>query len=100
MVILEDDGEGGVLIHVKAVPGAARSEIAGILGDRLKVRLAAPAENGKANAALCTLIAETLGIRPGAVEVVRGTGAPNKVVRARGVGAREARGRLGLNEQR
>ena len=49
--MIEDDGEGGVRIHLKVVPGARRDQIAGVLatpgGDRLKVRVSAPPEGGK-----------------------------------------------------
>jgi len=51
------------LIAVKAVPGAARDEIAGLLGERLKVRVAAPPEDGKANEAICRVLAAALGLR-------------------------------------
>jgi len=47
----------------QAVPGASRSGIAGVLGDRLKVRISAPPEAGKANDAICELIAQALGIK-------------------------------------
>jgi len=49
----------------QAVPGASRSGIAGVLGDRLKVRISAPPEAGKANDAICELIAQALASRPG-----------------------------------
>ena len=41
-----------VLIWIKAVPGASRNQITGIVGDRLKVRTSAPPEGGKANKAI------------------------------------------------
>jgi uncharacterized protein (TIGR00251 family) len=68
---------------VKVVPGAARSEVVGVLGNRLKVRVAAPAEGGKANRALEKLLKEWLGAT--VVEIVAGHSAATKTVRARGV---------------
>lgn len=51
----------GLELRLKVVPGASRSQIAGILGDRLKLRIAAPPEAGKANRAVIQLIATWLG---------------------------------------
>src|SRR5262245_32143287 len=76
-----------VRIAVKVVPGARRDEIAGMLGERLKVRVAAPPEGGKANGALCRVIAETLGIKPTAVRVVAGHSSAEKTVEIEGVDA-------------
>lgn len=84
-VRIEDDGEGGVLIAVKAVPGAKRDEVVGVLGDRLKVRVIAPPEGGKANKAIEKLLAKTLGVRAGEVSVVSGHASPEKMVRVAGV---------------
>ena len=61
-----------VLIRVKAVPGASRDAIAGILGDRLKVRISAAPEDGKANKAICVLIARSLGIKLAMVQIHSG----------------------------
>ncbi len=81
------DGEGGAVLSVKAVPGARRDEIAGRLGDRLKVRVAAPPEGGKANGAICALLAEALGVRAADVRVVSGASRAEKSVLVRGVSA-------------
>ncbi len=87
--MIRDDGQGGVLINLKVVPGARRDEVAGVLaspgGDRLKVRVSAPPEGGKANKAVCRLIAMTLGVRASAVEIVAGPTSPEKTVRVSGV---------------
>jgi len=88
--------EGGIEITIKAVPGASRDRLAGVLGDALKIQVAAPPEKGKANAALAGLIASALGVSIKAVEVVRGHGAPRKTVRVLGVDAETARARLGV----
>lgn len=77
--------EGGVTIRIKAVPGAKREQIAGVLGDRLKVKVAQPPEGGKANAAICALLARTLGVKASAVSVVSGAASAEKVVRVEGV---------------
>lgn len=79
--VCERKPDGSVLIRVKAVPGASRDQIAGLLGDRLKVKVAAPPEGGKANKAICGLIAKELGVKPSQVEVVSGMTSAEKIVR-------------------
>lgn len=64
--------DGSVLIRVKAVPGSSRDQIVGVLGDRLKVKVAAPPEGGAANRAICAAIEASLGVRRGVAEVVSG----------------------------
>lgn len=78
-------GCNSVLLNVKAVPGAKRDEVAGVLGDRLKVRVSAPPEGGKANEAIRALLASALGVKPRDVEVVRGHASPEKTLRIRGI---------------
>jgi len=70
-------------LRFKVVPGASRSEIVGVLGDRLKIRIAAPPEKGKANQALLQLIADWLGTKN--VAVVAGHGNADKTVRVGGM---------------
>jgi len=81
-------------LAVKVVPGASRSAIAGWLGDALKVRVSAPPERGKANAALEALLARALGLAPERVRIVAGHGAARKVVEVDGLSDAEIRARL------
>lgn len=74
-----------VLIRVKAVPGASRDQIAGLLGDRLKIRIAAPPEDGKANAAICGVLARALDVGVRNIVIEHGSSGPEKLVRAKGV---------------
>ncbi|HEY7112385.1 MAG TPA: DUF167 domain-containing protein [Thermoanaerobaculia bacterium] len=75
--------EGGVLeIDLKVVPAAARSEIVGPLGDRLKVRVAAPPEDGRANRAVVELLREWLGAED--VEILTGQASAKKTLRVTG----------------
>ena len=59
-----------ISIHVQ--PGARRTEVAGIHGDALKVRVAAPALEDRANEALIAFIAERLGVAKRDVALVSG----------------------------
>jgi uncharacterized protein (TIGR00251 family) len=67
-------------LKVKVVPGARRTEIAGRYDDGLKVRVAAPPEDGKANRALVEVLARELGVKDGAVRIVRGHSSAQKLV--------------------
>ena len=75
---------GGVRIRVHAVPRASRSEVLGMQGGSLKVRVKAPPVDGKANAALCEFVAEALGLPKRAVRVVAGESAREKTLFAAG----------------
>lgn len=80
------DAARGVLtlvLHVQ--PNAKRSGFAGLHGEALKVRIAAPAVDDKANAALCAFIAEALDAAKSAVHLVRGERSREKVLEVRGV---------------
>ncbi len=81
------------LLAVKAVPGARQDEIVGPLGDRLKVRVSAPPEGGKANKAICALLAADLGLRPAQVTVHSGASNAEKTLRIEGVDAAALRAR-------
>ena len=67
-------------LNIKVVPGASRDQIVGWLGDALKIKVKAPPEKGKANEAVVTLLAKTLGVRRDTIEIVSGHGSPAKTV--------------------
>jgi len=81
------------LLSLKAVPGAKRDEIVGRLGDRLKVRVSAPPEGGKANKAICRLLAAALNLSVQNIDVVRGHSSAEKTVRVAGVSAADLESR-------
>lgn len=79
-----------LVLSVRAMPNAPRSEVVGWIdaggGDRmLKVKVKAPAVEGKANAELLRFLAQFCGVRPGAVSLVRGESARFKTVRIEGI---------------
>ena len=53
---LTHDKDGNLLLHVHVQPNARRTELAGLHGNRLKIRLAAPPVDGKANKALLAFL--------------------------------------------
>ncbi|MFP4145436.1 MAG: DUF167 domain-containing protein [Phycisphaeraceae bacterium] len=79
---LEPGEAGGTLIRLKVVPGASRTRLMGMLGDRLKVQLAAPPEGGKANQALCRFLAKLLGCSRSDIVIAAGATQPLKTVAA------------------
>jgi uncharacterized protein (TIGR00251 family) len=66
-------------LHVQ--PGATRTEYAGLHGDAHKIRLAAPAVEGRANEALIAFLAEAFGVARRDVEIASGASARRKIVR-------------------
>jgi hypothetical protein len=77
-------------IHVQ--PRAARTEVAGIHGDAIKIRLKAPPVDGAANDELIRYLAERLGVPRAAVRILSGAAARRKRVEVTGPG--DARARL------
>jgi uncharacterized protein YggU (UPF0235/DUF167 family) len=83
-----------IRLQVKVVPGSSRACIAGWLGETLRVRVTAPPERGKANAAVEALLASALELAPDAVRIVAGHGSARKIVELEGLSEAELRGRL------
>ena len=79
---------------IAVIPNAPRSEIVGWLGDALKVKIQAPPIDGRANAALCEFLADTLNLPRRAVTLVRGETSRRKLIRLTGLTLEEARKRL------
>ena len=75
-----EDGDALILaLHVQ--PGSKRTEVAGTFGDALKVRLAAPPVDGRANAELVRWLAAAFGVPKRHVTLLRGAASRDKSVR-------------------
>lgn len=95
---LRADGDGVILtLHIQ--PGAKKTEVVGRHGDALKIRLAAPPVDGKANAALLAFIAEKVGAGKTAVELVSGQTSRAKRVRIGGVPESIVRAKIKVHEK-
>lgn len=81
--------DDGVRLFIRATPGASRDEIAGLWtgGDgetRLAVKVSAPPDKGRANAAIVKLLAKRIGVSKSAVVIVAGETARLKTVEIKG----------------
>lgn len=83
-------------LAVKAIPNAPRNEIAGWLGEALKIKIHAPPVEGKANDALCEFLAGALRLPRRAVSVARGDTSRQKVIRIDGLDLAAVKARLGV----
>jgi uncharacterized protein (TIGR00251 family) len=86
--LYDAERDGTVVLRLHVQPGAARSEVVGPHGEALRVRVAAPAVEGRANAAVVRLLADSLGLRRSDVALVGGSTGRRKRVRLQGVDAR------------
>jgi uncharacterized protein len=87
----------GIHLRLRIQPRASRTELAGIHGDALRVRLSAPPVNGAANQALIRFLADLLSVPRSAVQVIAGESSRSKVVAVSGIGSEQAARRLGLD---
>jgi uncharacterized protein (TIGR00251 family) len=73
------------LLAVRVTPRASRDEVAGWSGDELEVRVVAPPDGGKANAAVCSAVARAIGLPKSRVSVRRGSTSRHKVLEITGL---------------
>jgi len=76
--------DGALILAVRVLPGARDDAVAGVKDGVLRVRLRAPAREGRANQALCAFLAERLGTAKSRVEILAGGSARLKRVAVRG----------------
>lgn len=71
-------------VPIRVRPGASKSGVGGAVGDRLQVRVHAPAVDGRATEAALKAVADAFGVRPHAVSLVSGALSRDKVVAVEG----------------
>jgi uncharacterized protein len=81
-------------LPVKAIPNAPTDKVVGWVGGSLKIKVHAPALDGRANDALCGFVAQALGVPRGAVALAQGARSRLKVLEIRGLTLAEVRARL------
>ena len=98
---MEEDGvirahPEGTVVRLRVVAGARRTELAGTAGGALRVRVAAPPVQGRANSAVLAYLAGILGLRPRDLEIAAGERGRDKLVLVRGRTPEQVGARLGV----
>jgi len=75
--------DGALILRIHVQPGARRTEVAGLHGDALKIRVAAPAQEDRANDLLVEFIARRLGVAKRDVAIAAGSRSREKRVEVR-----------------
>jgi uncharacterized protein (TIGR00251 family) len=91
--------DGGVVFTAKVVPGSSKTAVCGLLGEMIKIKVAAAAEKGKANQGLIEFLAKQLGVKKGAISIISGKTNPVKQVQVLGVSSDSLTGKLNLNKE-
>jgi uncharacterized protein (TIGR00251 family) len=82
------------VLNVKVVPGASRNQIAGRLGEDVKIQVTAPPEGGEANKAVIDLLADCLDIQAYRIKLVRGHYQPRKSFQIAGLSLEQVNEKL------
>jgi len=81
-------------LSVRVQPRASRNEVAGLVGETLKIRLTAPPVEGEANDACLKFLAKLLDLAPSRLAIIQGERSRNKVIRITGLTKNEVHARL------
>ena len=87
---------GGVIIPVKAVPRASRTEIGSVVGGEVQIRVTAAPVEGASNAAIIEILSKVLHISKSQVEIISGHTARHKRIRVSGLTEDQIRTALGI----
>jgi len=90
------DNDGSVTFCVRVHPRARKDAITGEVGDALKISLAAPPLDGRANEACIEFLAKLLKLPRSSISIAAGLSSRNKVIRVVGLSAQDVRLRLGI----
>lgn len=82
---MSSDQRGNVKLRVRVQPNASKTEITGFQQDALRIRINSPAQDGKANKALCRFLSKELGIPKSRICIEKGQTARNKLICIHGI---------------
>ncbi len=83
-----------IVLRLHAQPGAKRTSVVGLYGDKLKIAIATPPVDGKANQAIIAFLAKTLGVSKSKISLISGETSREKRIRIQGITANECVAKL------
>jgi uncharacterized protein (TIGR00251 family) len=83
--------DGVVTLRIRVQPRASRTELAGEHGGAIKLKIAAPPVDGKANEQCRRFLAKLLDVSAGSVEIIKGDSSRDKVIRIHNISADRVR---------
>jgi uncharacterized protein (TIGR00251 family) len=89
--LLINEHAGSVTFEVRVIPRSSKSEIVGLYGNALKIRLTSPPVEGAANNELLKLLSRKVGVSRSAIEIISGQSAKTKRIRIIDVTAAQIR---------
>ncbi|RMG74584.1 MAG: YggU family protein [Nitrospirae bacterium] len=75
----------GIIIEVKVEPRSSRAQVAGLLGEKLKVKLTSPPVEGAANKQLIEVLSKFFGVKKSSISIIRGQSSKNKTIEIEGL---------------
>jgi len=87
----------GIIFAVKVVPGSSKTSLAEILDGMLKIKIAAPAEKGKANSALIDFLSDIIGVKKNSITITSGQTNPVKTINIEGVTVEQLLNKFGVS---
>ncbi len=88
-MISVSETEHGVVFNVRLIPRASKSELVGVQGDALKIRITAPPVEGAANKECIKFLSDVLGIKKSQIKIIAGHRSKNKKVSISGISRKE-----------
>lgn len=88
--------DGGTVFAVKVIPGAGKTCLCGLLGDKLKIKVCAVAEKGRANKCLLDFLSKQLGVKKKDAAIIAGQTTAVKHIRVQGISAQTLLNKLNL----
>jgi len=77
--------DGGIVFEIKVIPGSSKTAVCGLLGGKIKIKVSAAAEKGKANKCLIEFLSKKLGVKKNAIRIISGQTSPVKQVQVQGL---------------
>jgi hypothetical protein len=84
MVIIKEK-DGRVLLHIHVIPGSAKNAVVGVHDDALKIKIAAPPIEGRANAECVRFLSGLFGVKKSQVAIASGHRSRDKIVSVEGL---------------